>query len=77
LHSTFSVSTNGLPLGVRKAQGIAPKFESPEDKRKPSKVPMEEKKTFIWIEHHRDFVEVAKSLPQTQLVNVSDREAGF
>lgn len=77
LHSTFAIALNGLPLGVLKAQCIAPKPRSPDDKRKPSKIPIEEKKTFAWIEHHRDLVELAATMPQTQLVNVCDREADF
>ncbi|MCP5038598.1 MAG: transposase, partial [Rhodobacteraceae bacterium] len=36
LHSTFAVATNGLPLGVIKAQCLAPKAKSANDKRKPS-----------------------------------------
>lgn len=77
LHSTFAVTTNGLPLGVLKAQCIAPKAKDPEDKRKASAIPIEEKKTFVWIEHHRDLVALAKEMPQTQLVDVCDREADF
>ncbi len=77
LHSTFAVATNGLPLGVLKAQCIAPKTRSPDDKRKPSKIPIEEKKTFVWIAHYRDLVDLKATMPQTQLVNVCDREADF
>ncbi len=77
LHSTFAVAPSGLPLGVLKAQCIAPKAKSPNDKRKPSQIPIEEKKTFVWIEHHRDLVAIAKTMPQTQIVNVCDREADF
>ena len=64
-------------MGVLKAQCIAPHPRLPDDKRKPSKIPIEEKKTFVWIEHHRDLVELAATMPQTQLVNVCDREADF
>jgi hypothetical protein len=77
LHSTFAIAPNGLPLGVLKAQGMAPETRSPDDQRKPSKIPIEEKKTFVWIEHHRDLVDLAATMPQTQLVNVCDREADF
>jgi uncharacterized protein DUF4338/transposase-like protein len=77
LHSTFTIAPNGLPLGVLKAQCIAPQPRSPNDKRKPPKIPIEEKKTFVWIEHHRDLVDLAATMPQTQLVNVCDREADF
>ena len=77
LHSTFAIAPNGLPLGVLKAQCIAPQARPAEDKRKPSTIPIEEKKTFVWIEHHRDLVDLAATMPQTQLVNVCDREADF
>ena len=77
LHSTFAIAPNGLPLGVLKAQCLAPQSRSPDDPRKPSKIPIEEKKTFVWIEHYRDLVDLAATLPQTQLVNVCDREADF
>ena len=56
---------------------MAPETRSPDYQRKPSKIPIEEKKTFVWIEHHRDLVDLAATMPQTQLVNVGDREADF
>ena len=77
LHSTFTVTTSGLPLGIVKAQCLSPKEKDPKDKRKPSAIPIEEKKTFSWIEHHRDLVELSKEMPQTQLVDVCDRDADF
>ena len=77
LHSTLAVAPNGLPLGVLKAQCIAPKTKAADDKRKPSAIPIEEKKTCVWIEHHRDLVVLSKEMPQTQLINVCDREADF
>ena len=77
LHSTFTVTTNGLPLGVLKSQCISPREKDSNDKRKPSAIPIEEKKTFVWIEHHRDLVELSKEMPQTRLIDVCDREADF
>jgi hypothetical protein len=77
LHSTFTVAPNGLPLGVLKAQARAPQPREPGDNRKAPEVPIEEKKSFLWIEHHRDLVEVAKRMPHTRLVDVCDREADF
>jgi hypothetical protein len=70
LHSTLAVAPNGLPLGVVKAQAIAP----PED---PGTAPPKAKKTFPWIDHHRDLVEVAATMPHTRLIHVCDREADF
>jgi hypothetical protein len=77
LHSTLAVTTSGLPLGIVKSQCISPKSKDVNDKRKPCKKPIEEKKTFLWIQHHRDLVELSKEMPQTRLVDVCDREADF
>jgi hypothetical protein len=77
LHSTLAVAPNGLPLGVLRAQCIAPKGKSPEDDRPSFAIAIEEKKTFVWIEHHRDLVELAGQMPQTRLIDVCDREADF
>jgi len=77
LHSTLAVAPNGLPLGVLKAQCLAPAAKNPNEKRAPPAIPIEEKKTFVWIEHHRDLVELAGGLSHTRLIDVCDREADF
>ncbi len=77
LHTTFAVSANGLPLGVLKAQCVAPVAKAPEEKRPTFAIPIEEKKTFVWIEHHRDLEAVAAGMPHTRLIDVCDREADF
>src|SRR5450830_1803518 len=77
LHSTFVVSTEGLPLGVLQAQFSAPEPKSEADIRPAASIPIEEKKTLAWIEGLRDCVELAKQLPDTHQVCVMDREADF
>jgi hypothetical protein len=78
LHSTLAISPNGLPLGVLRVQCLAPGSKSPEEERRPAfAIPIEEKKTFTWIEHHRDMVELAAEMPHTRLIDVCDREADF
>jgi len=77
LHSTLAIAPNGLPLGVLRADCEAPQDKSPEDQRPSHAVPIEEKKNFLWIEHHRDLVELASQMPQTRLIDVCDREADF
>ena len=77
LHSTFAVAPNGLPLGVLRAECVAPKLKSPDDKRLSYTIPIEEKDTFCWIEGLRDTMDVAAQMPQTRLINVCDREADF
>lgn len=77
LHSTFVVSTDGLPLGVLNAQFSAPQPRSETDTRQAASIAIEEKKTFSWIEGLRGCVEVAKQLPNTHQICVMDREADF
>ena len=77
MHSTFAVAPNGLPLGVVKVQCTAPKEKSPEEQRPAFAIPIEEKKTFCWIRHHRDLVELGAKMPHTRLIDICDREADF
>jgi len=77
LHSTFTVAPNGLPLGVLRADCRAREGKSSKDKRPACEIPIEEKKTFTWIEHHRDLVELSATMPHTRLIDVCDREADF
>jgi hypothetical protein len=77
LHSTFCVTTEGLPLGVLNAQFSAPQPKSESDTRPQASIPIEEKKTFTWIKGLRDCVALSRQLPDTRLVSVMDREADF
>lgn len=77
LHTTLAVAPNGLPLGVLRAQCVAPAWKSPDDKRLSYTIPIEEKDTFCWVQGLRDTIEVAAQMPQTRLINVCDREADF
>jgi hypothetical protein len=77
LHTTLATTTAGLPLGVLRSQCVAPVARSKADKRRRESIPIEEKKTFGWVEALRDCQELAPALPDTRLVNVMDREADF
>jgi hypothetical protein len=77
LHSTLAVTATGLPLGVLHAQCIAPKRRSPKDDRYSYAIPIEDKTSFLWIEHHREMTAVAAEMPHTRLIDVCDREADF
>jgi hypothetical protein len=77
MHSLFTVSPNGLPLGVLASQCEAAKPKSAKEKRATRHIPIEEKKTFVWLKHHRDLEEIATRMPQTRLIDVCDREADF
>jgi hypothetical protein len=71
------VSTEGLPLGVLRAECSAPTPKAKDDQRSASAIPIEDKKTFAWIQALRDCNEVAGDLPDTRQVCVMDREADF
>jgi hypothetical protein len=77
LHTTFAVAPNGLPLGILRAQCVAPQLKSPDEERPSWAIPIEEKETFCWIESLRDTMDLAAQIPQTRLINVCDREADF
>jgi hypothetical protein len=47
------------------------------DSRASYAIPIEEKKTFCWIEGIRDCVELSAQMAQTTIVSVMDREADF
>ena len=75
LHSTLAVTTDGLPLGILKAQCIAPSVKSGTDSRRHRDIPIEEKESFLWILGLRDCAEAASQMPHTRLISVMDREA--
>jgi hypothetical protein len=77
LHSTFVLTSTGLPLGILKADCMAPEKKSPDDKRHNNDIPIEEKRTYLWIQHYLDSVEVSKLMPNTRIVHICDREADF
>lgn len=77
MHSTLAITPNGLPLGVLRAECLAPEPRAADEDRPAFAIPIEEKKTFVWIQHHRDLVELAGEMPHTRLIDVCDREADF
>ena len=77
LHSTFAVTSSGLPLGVLRAECTAREPRSPQEDRPLSAIPIEEKNTFSWIQGVRDCMDIKRLTPHTSLVSVMDREADF
>ncbi|MCP5020050.1 MAG: IS4 family transposase [Ketobacter sp.] len=77
LHSTLALTEEGLPLGVLQAQCTAPVFHEKQRPKKLIDLPIEEKKTFAWIEGIRDCMTLKAQMPHTRLINVMDREADF
>jgi hypothetical protein len=77
LHSTYAVTTEGLPLGVLRAECSAPALKLESDNRPAWSIPIEEKKTFCWIEGIRDCAQLKNQMPHTRIISVMDREADF
>jgi len=77
LHSMMALTTSGLPLGVLRVKLTGPKPRSDDEARRAPEIPIEEKKTFCWIEGIRDCVELCRRMPNTSIVSVMDREADF
>jgi len=77
LHSTLAITTDGLPLGVLKAQCVSSGLKSENDVRDSRAIPIEEKESFCWILGLRDCMELCSEMPHTRLICVMDREADF
>jgi len=77
LHSTFVVNSDGLPLGILRAECCAREAKSKEDKRPPASIPIEEKNTYSWIQSLRDCMNISREMPHTKVISVTDREADF
>lgn len=77
LHSTLAVTTEGLPLGIIRAECAAPEVKKGKDKVRSASIPIEQKKTWCWIESVRDCEGLQADMPDTTLVNVMDREGDF
>lgn len=85
LHSTLAVTTTGLPLGVLRVDCPKPQPKPPKVRGRNGtltdppgyQIPIEQKKTFSWIEGVRDLNGIARQTPGTRIVSVMDREADF
>jgi len=75
LHSTLAVTSDGLPLGVLRAQCWAPLHGPKTQRRTTASTPIEKKDTYSWLLGMRDCRAVAAEMPHTRLVVVMDREA--
>jgi hypothetical protein len=76
-HSTLALTETGLPLGVLRSQCTAPNPDEEKKTNRPLATPIEEKKTFAWIEGLRDCMAIKARMPHTRLISVMDREADF
>jgi hypothetical protein len=74
LHSSLALTTEAVPLGVLRSVCFSPESKGKAGKKTVGR-PIEEKKSYRWLQGYRDCVQVAKKAPKTRLVVVMDREA--
>ena len=77
LHSTIAVTDDGIPLGVVRTECTAPELKEKTNKTKSADLPIEQKKTFCWLQSVRDCQQMKEYMPDTTLINVMDREGDF
>jgi len=70
LHSCLAVGESGLPLGVLRLFGYAPEPAKDKDPRRP----VQEKESYRWLEGYEDATAIAATIPETRVINVTDRE---
>jgi len=70
LHSCLAVGESGLPLGVLRLHGYAPEPAQGKDPHRP----IEEKESYRWLEAYADASLIAALIPETRVINVTDRE---
>ena len=78
LHATVAVTPERLTLGMVDAHFWNRKSEvaekSSEYKTAREKVPIEEKESYRWIQSYLKACEIAREVPETQIINITDRE---
>jgi hypothetical protein len=78
LHSTIAVTPERLTLGVADAifwhrqPEVAKKTSESRTER--DKAPVEEKESYRWLQSYLRACEIAEKVPETQIVNITDRE---
>ena len=75
LHSSWALSTQGLPLGFVDAQVWARDAKAFGKKALRHDLPIEQKESYRWIKAYRALAAVQKRNPHLTLVSVADREA--
>ena len=70
LHSCLAVGESGRPLGVVRLHGYAPESAQGKDPHRP----IEQKESYRWLEAYQDASLIAAMIPETRVINVTDRE---
>jgi hypothetical protein len=74
LHSQYAVSEAGLPLGLLAATILTRTDADFRQSNARKKKPIEQKESFRWVEGYLRAQEVARQLPEHEVISLSDRE---
>lgn len=74
LHSTLAINAQGVPLGIVDVRCRLPQADAP---KATSKTPIEDKKTYDWVQGLQACMALAEQLPNTRITCVMDRESDF
>jgi hypothetical protein len=75
MHTSLATTLDRQPLGVVGAKFWSRSKEKPEKKVHRDYLPIEEKESYKWINSYVIANEIARHCPDTQIINVADREA--
>jgi hypothetical protein len=75
LHPTLAITPQRLCLGITGYHSWAREEKNYGKRAKRSKLPIEEKESYRWIEGYRQVCELSRTLPNTQCVYIADRES--
>lgn len=74
-HVHLAITPDKLPLGVLGTESFDRTPESLGKSAERKSLPIEEKESFRWLEGYRLACQMAQECPETQIINVADREA--
>jgi hypothetical protein len=75
MHNSLATTLDRQPLGIVSAKFWARSKEKPEKKLHRDYLPIEEKESYKWIESYVVANKIAEQCPNTEIINVADREA--
>jgi IS4 transposase len=74
LHPTIAVTPERVMLGIVDINFWKRKLEVNAKRSKQDKLPIEDKESYRWLQSYRRSCEIAREVPETQFINIADRE---
>jgi len=74
LHPTIAVTPERVMLGIVDVNFWQRKPEINQEGSQQDKLPIEDKESFRWLRSYRRSCEIARAMPETQVINIADRE---